>query len=80
LKTDAPILIDAPQKFEDPGLCWDPFQIEVRRTPEAQLPQRRMILPTPISSNPSYLAAETGLALRKRNLVMSITSREGPHG
>src|SRR5882757_2690771 len=60
LKTDAPILIDAPQKFEDPGLCRDPFQIEVRRTPEAQLPHRRMILPTPISSIPSYLAAETG--------------------
>src|SRR5712675_2738661 len=50
LKTDAPVQIDAPQKIEDPGLCRDPFQIEVRRTPEAQLPHRRMNLPTPISS------------------------------
>jgi len=30
LKTDAPILIDASQKIDDPGLCRDPFQIDKR--------------------------------------------------
>jgi hypothetical protein len=31
LKTDAPILIGAPQKIEDPGLCRDPFQFEASK-------------------------------------------------